>query len=225
MTDEPALPRDLASLDDTIGRFAIHEAGHAVAARFFDLPIASVTIIPTKYFGGFTAGGPGFDPAAATPETLLSGPRERCGQALAITPGPGEPREDVGAWLVYVQARVIECAAGRAAEVIAGHADEGSDETDLAIAREYAATICVTPGAVEAFLSYAAVEARELLRRHWHAVEAVWHERLKSTASSPAPRLIWLSPRPSLGPNMKRKSCAGRPLQKPLLAQNVSFPC
>ena len=43
----------------------------------------------------------------------------------------------------------------------------------MALANIYAESVCVSAGAVAAFIDYCRCEARELLKAHWHAVEAV----------------------------------------------------
>jgi hypothetical protein len=64
--------------------------------------------------------------------------------------------------------------AGRAAEAIAG-IDSNSETaaTDMALAKLYAGTVCISESAISSFIGYCSAEARELLKVHWRAVEAV----------------------------------------------------
>jgi hypothetical protein len=134
-------------------------------SRYFALPIASATIIPGKYFSGRVL-APGADPEAS-PEAEIAVAEALCEQAQSLMPAPGESQDDAAPWIVHVRARCIELLAGREAERIAFGTAALSSETDIALARIFAASICA-PGAIDTYLGYAGSEAREILKRWWH---------------------------------------------------------
>jgi hypothetical protein len=90
-----------------------------------------------------------------------------------MMPGPGEDPADAAPWFGHARARVIELLAGQEAERIAGAEPDGlACKTDDALVTIYAESIC-SPIAVPAFIQYARVEARAVLKRYWSAVQAV----------------------------------------------------
>ena len=150
---------------------SVHEAAHAVVGRFSGFQIHLATIAPSRYFGGQVRAS---EVEPDSPEDIVADASARCAQALDLLPAPGESRDDIGPWLAHVQCRVIELVAGREGERIAGiESNPETAATDFALARIYAATICLSAGAVAAFLDYCKIEARALLRAHWPSLQAV----------------------------------------------------
>jgi hypothetical protein len=89
-------------------------------------------------------------------------------------PAFGVPRDDVAVELVQTHARVIELLAGTEAErQLFTAAPPLEAPHDIAEARAHAALVCCSPAAVEVFLTYAEIEASELIRLHRHLVQAV----------------------------------------------------
>jgi hypothetical protein len=150
---------------------AYHESAHCIAGRFLGFEIAVATITPSQHFGG-SVRGPGCN-LDESPADIIADARARCEEAVALMPCRGEPREDCGAWSVHATSRCIELLAGKEVERLSGFDYEGGAATDMALADIYAGSVCVSAGAVAAFLAYCTAEAREILRRHWYSVERV----------------------------------------------------
>jgi hypothetical protein len=169
---ENAAPARVLSLD-TGGLLAIafHEAAHRIAGRYLGFDIAVATITPSKHFRG-TVRGPGCD-LDETPVEIIADARARCEEALAHMPHRGEPRDDCGAWGVHATSRCIELVAGKEGERLSGFEYKGGCATDMALARAYAATVVYTDGAIGAFLKYAGIEAKAILKKHRTALDAV----------------------------------------------------
>jgi hypothetical protein len=155
----------LPGVGGVLARVAYHEASHAVIGRVFGFPIAVATIVSGPYFAGQVRAS---DSDPESPEDIVADATARCAQAIALLPAPGEPREDIGPWLAHTQARVIELVAGREGEKLAGYdSDPKTVETDFALARLYAGTVCISGAAISSFIGYCSAEARELLKVHW----------------------------------------------------------
>jgi hypothetical protein len=152
---------------------ALHEAGHAVVARFLGLPIAGVTIIASADFEGLTF-GLDTDSSHVTATALRQEAERRCNDAMTLLPLPGERRDCTASWLVHAQSLVIESMAGFAAKELAGFERELEvQSTDMAVARLYARTVVLSDSAVPAFIASCRADATQILKAHWHAVEAV----------------------------------------------------
>jgi len=104
---------------------------------------------------------------------MIADARARCDEAVALMPSCGQSREDCGAWSAHATSRCIELMAGKEGERLSGFDYEGGCATDMALANIYAESVCVSAGAVAAFIDYCRCEALELLKGHWHSVEAL----------------------------------------------------
>ena len=142
---------------------SLHEASHCIVGRFFGLPIASVTIIPTEFFFG-QCRGPQSNPNDG-PEALLAAAKAVCEKALAAMPRAGEDGLEFAApWISHVASRVTELLAGFAGERLANYAADGeTGSSDLSIAEVYAATIAA-PSAIGTYLDFCRRSAEGSLR-------------------------------------------------------------
>jgi hypothetical protein len=154
-----------------VSAIAWHEAAHCITGRYLGFEIGIATITPSKHFGG-TVRGPRCD-LDESPADMIADARARCEEALVHMPHRGEPRDDCGAWSVHATSRCIELMAGKEGERLSGFDYEGGRATDMALARAYAATVVYTDGAIGAFLKYAGIEAKAILKKHRTALDAV----------------------------------------------------
>ena len=142
-------------------RIAIHEAGHAVAARALGPQVGGVTVNPSA--DGSADGlcwGVGYKEAFAQGRGDASDVRE----ALApLMPEPGEDRRGVFDIFGHVRDQCIEFLAGRAAERILLDGEPVEPVDDLRQARELAFLIGSSDEAVETFIAHCDVAARDLL--------------------------------------------------------------
>jgi hypothetical protein len=150
---------------------AYHEASHVVAGRYLGFEIGVATIVPSQHFGGAVR-GPGCD-LDESPADMIADAMARCDEAMELMPHRGEPRDDCGVWSAHATSRCIELLAGKEGERLSGFDCEGGAATDMALAKIYAGTVCLSSEAVDAFLDYCKIEAHELLKARWHAVQAV----------------------------------------------------
>jgi hypothetical protein len=148
-------------------RVAVHESGHAVVARCFDMPLGGVTIVAGENYSGM-CWGPAGRPSK------LGGSDEICTQAQALMPPLGESRSDACEMLVYAHSRVIEIVAGSESERLfctdAPPLEALQDQQD---AEQFARLMCVHPDAVDDFIAYARREAALLLNEHASVVHAL----------------------------------------------------
>jgi len=133
---------------------AFHESGHVLVSRFYGLPIKSVTIVPTAFYGGRVLGLDADQDAS--PAEQIAATARLCQQARALLAGPGEDLADGSIWAMHAACRTIELMAGHAGERLFDERAPPLDwATDLALARLYASTICA-PAAIAAYLHFAA---------------------------------------------------------------------
>jgi hypothetical protein len=71
-----------------------------------------------------------------------------------------------------MQCRLIELAAGRAAEIVAEFEPNGTDSLDTRLMKIYADSMSVSraPASIDALIAYARAEAEDLVRAHWPIV-------------------------------------------------------
>ncbi|NOJ40323.1 hypothetical protein [Bradyrhizobium australiense] len=152
-------------------RIAVHEAGHAVAARLLGRQVGGVTINPAAD-GGFEGlcWGVGYTEAFAQGRGDASDVRE----ALApLMPEPGEDRRGVADIFGHVRDQCIEFLAGRAAERIVLDGEPIAPVDDLRQARELALLICSSESAIDTLIAHCDVAARDLLMPYGDVVMAL----------------------------------------------------
>jgi hypothetical protein len=152
-------------------RIAIHEAGHAVAARLLGRQVGGVTVNPDtdRGFEGL-CWGVGYKEAFNQGRGDASDVRE----ALApLMPEPGEDRRAVSDIFGHVRDQCIEFLAGRAAERILLEGEPAPPVDDLRQARELARLICSSEEAIETFIAHCDVAARDLLMPYGDVVMAL----------------------------------------------------
>jgi hypothetical protein len=150
-------------------RIAVHEAGHAVAARLLGRQVGGVTVNPGSGYEGL-CWGVGHQEAFTEGRGDASDVRE----VLApLMPAPGEDRSSVSDVFGNVYDHCIELIAGRAAEHILLDGEPAFPVDDLRQARELARLICSSDEAVETFIAHCAVAARDLLMPYGDVVMAL----------------------------------------------------
>jgi hypothetical protein len=150
---------------------AYHESAHALIARYYGLPVASATIVPGRWHAGRVL-APGADPDA-DPDAQIAAVKAICDQASSLQPRPGEDPENYAVWAIHAHSRCVELTAGHEGERLRDpRAEFLSWETDLALAKLYAETICA-PSAVASYLHFAATEARAILQEFRPVLDAL----------------------------------------------------
>jgi hypothetical protein len=148
------------SYDDDV-RIAIHEAGHAVAARLLGHEVGGVTVTPdaARGYEGL-CWGVGHKEAFAKGRGDASNVRE----VLApLMPKPGEDRSSVSDVFGNVHAQCLQLLAARAAERMLLEGEPPRPADDLRQARELALLICTSEEAIGTFIAHCDVAARDLL--------------------------------------------------------------
>jgi hypothetical protein len=149
-------------------RTAVHESGHALAARLLGKAVLLATTVPNAKlgFGGRVITGSG-DASSAMSRSLHEGyvvVDEIASVVDRHMPGPGETKDDAAPWLTVVHGAVTEWLAGAAAEsIVFGSADDRRSRTDYLSARRYARTICSSDVSAEAFVEFVLIEAVEAI--------------------------------------------------------------
>jgi len=152
----------LASLgrtEDDDQRIAVHEAGHAVAARLLGHEVGGVTVNPANGYEGL-CWGVGHTQAFAQGRGDASDVRETL---APLMPKPGEDHSAVSDVFGNVHAQCVELMAGRAAERMLLEGEPVTPVDDLRQARELAMLICTSEEAIETFIAHCDVAARDLL--------------------------------------------------------------
>jgi hypothetical protein len=151
-------------------RIAVHEAGHAVAARLLGHPLGGATVDP----------GPGYEGRVwgeryAEAFTNGRGDASHVREALApLMPKPGEDRGAVSDVFGSVHGQCIELMAGRAAErMLLSNSEPVPPVDDLRQARELALLICASEEAIETFIAHCDVAAWDLLLPYGDIVMAL----------------------------------------------------
>jgi hypothetical protein len=140
-------------------RIAIHEAGHAVAARLLGHSLGGATVSPGPGYEGRVWGERHVEAFAEG-----GGDASDVREALApVMPKPGEDRGAVSDVFGNVYAHCIELMAGRAAERMLLDDEPVEPADDLRQARELAMLICFSEEAIETFITHCDIVARDLL--------------------------------------------------------------
>jgi hypothetical protein len=140
-------------------RIAVHEAGHAVAARLLGHPLGGATVDP----------GPGYEGRVwgehhAEAFSQGRGDASNVREALApLMPKACEDRSALSDVFGNVYAQGIELMAGRTAERMLLEGEPVTPVDDLRQARELAMLICSSEEAIETFIAHCDVAARDLL--------------------------------------------------------------
>jgi hypothetical protein len=149
-------------------RIAVHEAGHAVAARLLGHPLGGATVDP----------GPGYEGriwGEHHVEAFSQGRGDASdvrGALAPVMPKAGEDRAPVADIFEQVHSHCLELLAGVAAErMLLGAAAPPAD--DLRQARELALLICRSEEAIETFIAHCDVAARDLLYPYGDVVIAL----------------------------------------------------
>jgi hypothetical protein len=149
-------------------RIAVHEAGHAVAARLLGHPLGGATVDP----------GPGYEGriwGEHHVEAFSQGRGDASdvrGALAPMMPKAGEDRAPVADIFGQVHSHCLELLAGVAAErMLLGDAAPPAD--DLRQARELAMLICQSEEAIESFVAHCDVAARDLLYPYGDVVIAL----------------------------------------------------
>jgi hypothetical protein len=139
-------------------RIAVHEAGHAVAARLLGHPLGGATVDPGPGYEGRIWGDHHVE-AFSQGRGDASDVR---GALAPMMPKAGEDRAPVADIFGQVHSHCLELLAGVAAErMLLGDAAPPVD--DLRQARELAMLICFSEEAIQTFIAHCDVAARDLL--------------------------------------------------------------
>ena len=149
----------LGRTEDDDQRIAVHEAGHAVAARLLGHEVGGVTVNPANGYEGL-CWSVGHTQAFAQGRGEASNVRE----VLApLMPKPGEDRSAVSDVFGNVHAQCVELMAGRAAERMLLEGEPAPPVDDLRQARELAMLFCRSEEAIKTFIAHCDVSASDLL--------------------------------------------------------------
>jgi hypothetical protein len=157
-------------------RIALHESCHAAAGRILGQPIGGMTCDadPASGYSG-RCWGPKFESRFATGDETAPA---LCARISASMPQVGESRADIADIVLHVHNRVIELCAGSVGEELFLDGPAWDAVDDRKQERALAALVASSPEAIEAFINFARVEARELLRKYEHVARALAAELL-----------------------------------------------
>ncbi|MGY4349803.1 hypothetical protein ACVWXM_006296 [Bradyrhizobium sp. GM7.3] len=158
-------------------RIARHEAAHLTVGRALGAKFGGATIEENRELGfSGLCWGPDFQSRCADEVCATTSVIE---QISDLMPRDGDAREDdVASIHQHVHGRVIELTAGSEAENSCfGHAWEATD--DRRQERELASLIYSSRQAQDLFIAACAAEARAILQRHAHVLEALTVALLK----------------------------------------------
>jgi hypothetical protein len=171
-------PDDYDELLGTLGRtlehdhrIAVHEAGHAVAARLLGHSVGGATVNPDPD-GGYEGLCWGVGHKEAFAEGRGDATDVRTGLA-PLMPEPGEDRRPFYDIFGHVRDQCIEFLAGRAAERMLLDGESAVPADDLRQARELASLMCSSEEAVETFIAHCDTAARDLLLPYGDVVIAL----------------------------------------------------
>jgi hypothetical protein len=145
--------------EDDDRRVAVHEAGHAVAARALGYPLAGATIDPDDKCGG-KVWGPAHTVAFGGSDPVP----DLCDQLRDAMPKIGEPRTDAADVFLHALNRTVELVSAGVAERMLLPGDPVPSVSDIEHSLQYASLVCKSPEAVEKFIALAEQMADDLLR-------------------------------------------------------------
>ena len=151
-------------------RVALHEGGHVVVGRALGSEVGGVTIIEGPDYGGKTWGPAG----NASRVSSVDEQPELAEKIAGLMPAFGEPRSGAADIFAHVHVRITDLMAGTAAETLL-HLDCAPwvALSDIRQARSLAGIICTSEAAIDAYLAFAAEEAKALITTHRAAVLAI----------------------------------------------------
>lgn len=166
----------LASLgrtEDEDKRIAVHEAGHAIAARLLGHPLGGATIDPDPNgkYGGLVW-GPGHSVAYGKDDDRDDVP-EICDKLRDLMPQDGEPRADAADIYLHSLNRCIELVAASVAERMLLEGEPVPSASDVEHAVKYASLVCRSSEAAERFIRLCETMADDLLRPYGDVVMAL----------------------------------------------------
>ncbi|WP_161534629.1 hypothetical protein [Bradyrhizobium sp. LCT2] len=164
---------EIGRAEDEDERIAIHEAGHAVAARLLGKPLGGATVNPDQNgkYGGLVW-GPRHSVAFGSDDDAADVP-ELCGQLRDLMPQDGEARGDAADAYLHVLDRCIELAAASVAERMLLPGEPVPSVSDVEQAVALATLVCKSAEAVERFLAFCEQQARDLLHPHGPIIMAL----------------------------------------------------
>ncbi|RXG86144.1 hypothetical protein [Bradyrhizobium zhanjiangense] len=158
------MPEEITARDR---RIALHEAAHLTVGRALGATYGGATIEEDAALGfSGLCWGPDFESRfAGEASTVIE-------QIDQLMPGDGDARDEVAEIYQHVFTRVVELTAGSEAEKLHfGEAWAASDDRQQE--RQLARLIVSSPQAAEAFIAACASEARAILERLAHVLEAL----------------------------------------------------
>ncbi len=164
---------ELGRTEDEDERIAIHEAGHAVAARLLGKPLGGATINPDPNgkFGGLVW-GPRHSVAFGSDDDADDVP-ELCDNLRELMPQDGEARGDAADIYLHVLDRCVELAGASVAERMLLPGEPVLSVGDVEQAVGLATLICKSAEAVELFLAFCEQRAHDLLYPHGPIIMAL----------------------------------------------------
>ncbi|MCK1620807.1 hypothetical protein IVA96_30400 [Bradyrhizobium sp. 159] len=164
---------ELGRTEDEDERIAVHEAGHAVAARLLGKPLGGATINPDPngQYGGLVW-GPRHSVAFGNDDSDDSVP-ELCDNLRNLMPQDGEVRGDAADVYLHAHDRCIELAAASVAERMLLPGEPVPSVSDVEQAVALASLVCKSAEAVERFLAFCEQQAHDLLRPHGPIIMAL----------------------------------------------------
>ena len=148
-------------------RVALHEAAHLTVGRALGASFGGATIDENAELGfSGLCWGPDFQSRFAGEVSSV------IEQIDELMPRDGDARDDTAEIFQHVVTRVTELTAGSEAEKL--HCGDAWAATDDRKQEQHlAALIFSTPQSAEAFIAACALEARAILSRHAHVIEAL----------------------------------------------------
>lgn len=164
----------LGRSEDDDQRIAIHEAGHAVAARVLGHPLGGATIDPDPNgkFGG-RVWGPEHVASFGNDSEDDDPVPDLCSKLRDMMPKDGEPRADAADVYLHALNRCIELTAAGVAEGMFLPGDAVPSVSDVEHTIQYASLVCRSPEAAEKFINLAEAMAEDLLRPYGAVVIAL----------------------------------------------------
>lgn len=163
----------LGRTEDEDERIAVHEAGHAVAARLLGKPLGGATINPDPNgkYGGLVW-GPRNSVAFSRDDDTDEVP-ELCDNLRDLMPQDGEARGDAADVYLHAHDRCIELAGASVAERMLLPGEPVPSVSDVEQAVALASLVCRSAEAAERFLAFAEQQAHDLLRPHGPIIMAL----------------------------------------------------